>query len=63
VPEYLYEKGRIDTNLPFEQLRERAHINERARAAGPTAPDFSQQIRAGLPGIAAATPAAHQLTE
>jgi hypothetical protein len=51
VPEYLYENGRIDTSLPFEELRQRAHINARAREAGATAPDFSQRIRAGLPGI------------
>lgn len=51
VPEYLYEKGRLDTSLPFEELRERGHVNARARAAG-TAPDFSQRIREGLPGVA-----------
>jgi hypothetical protein len=58
VPEYLYEQGRLDTSLPFEELRERGHVNERARAAG-TADDFSQQIRKGLPGVAPAV----QLTE
>jgi hypothetical protein len=51
VPEYLYEQGRLDTSLPFEELRRRGHINERAREAGPTAPDFSQRIREGLPGV------------
>ena len=52
VPEYLYEQGRLDTSLPFEELRRLGHINERARQAGPTAPDFSQRIREGLPGRA-----------
>ena len=50
LPEYLYEKGRLDSSLPFEELRARGHVNERARAAG-TAADFSQQIREGLPGV------------
>ncbi len=53
LPAYLYEAGRLDTSVPFEELRERGHINERAREAG-TAPDFSQQIRRGLPGVSAA---------
>jgi hypothetical protein len=48
VPEYAYEAGRLDTSLPFEELRRRSHINEAAHAAD-AAPDFSQRIRAGLP--------------
>jgi len=52
LPEYADEAGRLDKTLPFEELRRRGHINERALAAGPTAPDFSQKIRVGLPGIA-----------
>jgi hypothetical protein len=69
VPEYAYEAGRLDTSLPFEELRQRAHINERAREAGPTAPDFSQRIRVGVPGVppprddVAPAAAASQLTE
>jgi hypothetical protein len=55
VPAYLYEQGRLDTSLPFEELRARGHLNARAREAG-TAEDFSQRIRAGLPGV-------HQPTE
>ena len=46
---HLYDRGVIDTQLPFEVLRERSLIDERAKAAG-DAPDFSQRIRAGLPG-------------
>jgi Domain of unknown function (DUF4105) len=45
---YLYYSGRIDTTLPFEELRRRSQINEAAEAAG-NAPDFSQRIRASLP--------------
>jgi hypothetical protein len=50
LEELLYEQGRIDTSLPFSELRERSEITERAKAAG-TAPTFSQQIRVGLPGL------------
>lgn len=45
---YLYYSGRVDTALPFEELRRRSHINEAANeAAG--APDFPERIRASLP--------------
>jgi hypothetical protein len=47
---YLYEAGWLDTSLPFAELRARSRINDAARAAGDS-PDFSQRIRAGLPGI------------
>lgn len=48
VPQLAYEYGRLDTRLPFDELRRRGHINEAARAAGESA-DFSQRIRAGVP--------------
>ena len=51
LPEYLYELGRIDTSLPFPELKKRSQVNAAARAAGDDAPDFSQKIRAGLPGM------------
>lgn len=51
VPEYVYDAGRLDTRFPFEELRERGHINARAREAGATAPDFSRRIRVGMPGV------------
>jgi hypothetical protein len=47
---YLYYSGRIDTTLPFEELRRRSLINEAAQAAD-NAPDFSERIRASLPTI------------
>jgi hypothetical protein len=47
VPELLYEEQRLDTRLPFEDLRQRAHINELAHAAD-QAVDFSQRIRASV---------------
>jgi hypothetical protein len=48
--ELLYERGMIDTNLPLAELKQRAHINDRARAADKDA-DFSRLIRQGVPGI------------
>jgi hypothetical protein len=62
VPEYMYEQGRLDTSIPFEELQRRGHINALAQRAG-TAPDFSQQIRVGLPGVARAAPPTAQLAE
>jgi hypothetical protein len=47
VPEYLYESGRLDTRIPFEQLQWQAYINPVAQAADQS-PDFSRRIRAGL---------------
>jgi uncharacterized membrane protein YhaH (DUF805 family) len=44
VPEYLYENGRLDTSVPFDELERRAHVNARARAAG-SSPEFSRLIR------------------
>lgn len=43
-----YERGNVDTRLPFEELRKRSDIGERARAAAGR-PDFSKRIREGLP--------------
>ena len=48
LPEYLYEQGRLDTSVPFEELQRRAYINPLAQAADQAA-DFSQRIRAGQP--------------
>ena len=47
---YLYHSGRVDTILPFDELRRRSRINEAAQAAD-DAPDFSERIRASLPTI------------
>lgn len=51
VDSYLYRSGRVNTTLPFDELRRRSLINEAARAAD-GAPDFSQRIRASLPAVA-----------
>jgi uncharacterized protein DUF4105 len=50
LDERLYETGAVDQSLSFTELKARSHINEHAKAAG-GAPDFSQKIRAGLPGM------------
>jgi hypothetical protein len=42
---YLHSVGALAGDLPFEELRERAHINAAAQAAG-DATDFSRRIRA-----------------
>jgi uncharacterized protein DUF4105 len=46
----LYERHTLAGDLPFAELKKRALINDRARAAGDAA-DFSDRIRAGLPGF------------
>jgi hypothetical protein len=50
VDGYLYYSGRIDTDLPFDELRRRSRINDAAMAADGAA-DFSERIRAALPSI------------
>jgi hypothetical protein len=50
IDSYLYHSGRVNTTLPFDELRRRSQINEAAKAAG-DAPDFSERIRASLPTI------------
>ncbi len=47
--EHAYERGVLDTTLPFEELRARSLINARANEFK-DAPDFSEKIREGLPG-------------
>jgi hypothetical protein len=44
LPELLYERGALDTSVPFAELNALSHVNERARAAGDAA-DFSAAIR------------------
>jgi Domain of unknown function (DUF4105) len=50
IDSYLYHSGRVDTTLPFDELRRRSLINEAAQAAD-DAPDFSERIRASLPTV------------
>jgi hypothetical protein len=47
IDSYLYHSGRVNTSLPFEELRRRSLINAAARAAD-DAPDFWQRVRASV---------------
>ena len=49
IDSYLYHSGRVDTTLPFDELR-RSLINAAAQAADDAA-DFSDRIRASLPTV------------
>ena len=51
TPEYVYEQGRLERSLPFEELKRRLLVHAAGQAAD-QAPDFSRRIRAGLPGAA-----------
>lgn len=48
--DHAYTTGVLDTSVPFDELKRRSRINDRARAAG-EAPDFSARIREGIPGM------------
>ena len=50
VDEFMYEQGVLDRSLPLGELKKRSKINSKANAAGDAA-DFSNRIRAGLPGL------------
>lgn len=48
--DHAYTTGALDTSVPFDELKRLGRINDRARAAS-GAPDFSERIRAGVPGM------------
>lgn len=48
MDEMMYERGTIDTALPFAELKQASNVVARAKAAD-RAPDFSARIREGLP--------------
>jgi hypothetical protein len=50
IDQLMYEYGALDRSLPFPELKRVSHINSRAKDAG-DAEDFSERIRAGLPGM------------
>ena len=50
----LYERGTIDTQLPFAELRAKSDITAKAKALDRD-PAFSQGIREGLPDPRVAT--------
>jgi Domain of unknown function (DUF4105) len=47
LDELLYERGQIDTSLPFADLKRHSDITDKAKAADDS-PDFSARIRQGL---------------
>ena len=49
IDEMLYERGTLDTTLPFAELKQRSYINPVARQTDNN-DDFSRLIRKGLPG-------------
>jgi hypothetical protein len=53
IGSYLYASGRLDTTLPFDELRRRSLINKDVEAADSAPePEFSQRIRGSLPKLA-----------
>jgi hypothetical protein len=54
-PDLFYDRGVLDQSLPFDELRRKSLINNRAQAADKS-PKFSQLIRKGLIGAATVTP-------
>jgi len=48
TPLYAYERGALDTSLPFAELRRRSHVNPKAHVIGNDV-EFSRKIRDGIP--------------
>jgi len=48
APRQLYDNGRLDTSMPFEELEEKSLIDAAAKAANDDR-DFSKAIRVGRP--------------
>jgi hypothetical protein len=52
LPDFAYERGAMDTRLPFPELRERSKIAPRALAADAASSEaFSRAIRTHIPGV------------
>jgi hypothetical protein len=56
LDEMAYDRGLVETSLPFAELRRRSEVTGRAKACG-RRPDFSACIREGLPARPARLPA------
>jgi len=50
LDELMYERGTIDSSLPFPEMKKVSHINSRANSVAADG-DFSQAIRVGVPGM------------
>jgi len=46
----IYERGTVNTGLPFTELKKRSYINARAQASDREVA-FSRRIREGLPEV------------
>ena len=55
LDELAYMRGTVDTSMPFEELRKRSAISERAQRVGDGL-DYSARIREGLPGAHSSPP-------
>jgi hypothetical protein len=49
LDEMIYQRGVVDTSMPFAEFKRRSSINRKAVAAADDQ-DFSRNIRQGLPG-------------
>jgi len=50
--EYAYDQDALTPDVPYAELQEKGHINDRANAADRDGADFSRAIRQGVPGMA-----------
>jgi hypothetical protein len=48
LPDYIYERGALDTRVPMQELREKGRITVRAQKNG-ISPVYSRMIRQGVP--------------
>jgi hypothetical protein len=55
IDELAYERGNIDTSMPFLELKQKSEITQRAKAVERDS-DFSTRIRDGLPERVESTP-------
>jgi hypothetical protein len=55
IDELAYERGNIDTSMPFDELKQKSEITQRAKAVERDS-DFSTRIRDGLPERVEPTP-------
>jgi hypothetical protein len=47
APEYLYDMGRLDTSMPFEEIKQRGYVSPIAQNMDASS-DFSQKIRTNI---------------
>jgi len=49
IDQLMYERGVVNTSMPYEELRKISNVTEKAKAAGDDDPRFSEKIREGIP--------------